>query len=121
MAEKDIKDLKSCAYVADCGVPGVVESIINTFVVLGYRVGVATVSQEELRQQCLVITTSMAPEHVHQNSWVRIDNYDSEKGLLELFLVSTVMHLMKGAYALLLINNTMVLAVGYLLLRELQP
>lgn len=121
MSERDIKDLKSCLYVADCGVGGVVESIINTFVVLGYRVGLATVSQEDLRQECVVITTSNAPPQLLQNSWARIDSYECEKGMMNLFLVSTAMHLMKGAYSLILINNTLVLALGYELLRELNP
>jgi hypothetical protein len=31
------------------------------------------------------------------------------------------MHLMKGAYALILINNTLIMVLGYVLLREFQP
>ena len=63
----------------------------------------------------------MAPSQLLQSSWVRIYNYEIEKGLLELFLVSTAMHLMKGAYAILIINNTIVMALAYLLLQKQHP
>ena len=73
MSERDIKDLKSCSYVADCKVAGVVESIINTFVVLGYRVGLVTNRHDDLREECVIITTTAADSHLQENSWVCID------------------------------------------------
>jgi hypothetical protein len=63
----------------------------------------------------------MAPPQLLQNSWVRIGSSECEKRILELFVVSTSMHLMKGAFALILVNNTLIVALGYILLRGLQP
>jgi hypothetical protein len=91
---------------------------MGTFTTFGYRIGVATVELEgELN--CMMVTTDAAPQEVVQNSWVRISSKNFEKGLEELMLVATRMHLMKGAYGLVIVNNTIVLALGYIFLRGL--
>jgi Asp/Glu/hydantoin racemase len=81
MSEHDIKDLKNCEYIADCNVPGVVESIIKTFTVLGYRVGIVTNHHDEIGYGCVIITTNNASPQLLQNSWVRINSAECEKGI----------------------------------------
>lgn len=118
MSEKDIRDLKNCKYISDCGVPGLAESIMGTLAIFGYRFGIATVEMEG-NLNCLTITSDAARPEVIQNSWVRISSRHFEKGLEDFFLVATRMHLMKGAYSLIIVNNTIILALGYIFLRDL--
>lgn len=73
MEEKDIRDLKNCRYIADCGIPGVVDSIIKIFTVLGYKVGFAAEEVEENQFNSLILTTDKKSTTV---AWVRIDPTD---------------------------------------------